>query len=106
MVNVQAFINKFPVDPHHEVAEVIVDSIPFTIFDGHTLRMDLAAARFHRPQPPKDPTGERHVVARVVLSVNAMVELINQMGHIATQLSQAGIIKMHQGKATPQGKLN
>jgi hypothetical protein len=99
-------MKKFPIAAHHEVRETFADQIVLTTFDGTTLRIELAVARMEEPKPPAPPKGERHIVCRVVLSVNCTVDLINQLNQLSAQLVQAGLIKMEQGKATPQGKTN
>jgi hypothetical protein len=84
-------------EPHHEVSETFADSIGLTLFDGHTLKLEFVAARIEEPnQPSTQPIGTRHVVARMVLSVNCAVDLINQMQRVGAQLAQAGLVKAEQ----------
>ena len=85
---------KFPLVHHHEVQETFVNQLGLFTFDGGTLRMELAVARMNEPKPPAQPTGERHIVARLVMSAPCAIDLINQMQLIAAQLAQAGLIKM------------
>jgi hypothetical protein len=59
---------KFPIVPHHELAERFADQLGLTTFDGATLRLEFAVARMEEPKPPAPPTGERHIVCRLVLS--------------------------------------
>jgi hypothetical protein len=88
----QAF-KKFPMVAHHEVGETFADQIGTVTFDGATLRIELAVARMNEPTPGAQPTGERHLVCRLVLSAPCAVDLINQMQTIANQLAAAGLIK-------------
>ncbi len=102
----QDIIKKFPISHHHEVSETFADTMGLTMFDGQNLRLEFSVARMGEPKPPAPPVGERHIVSRLVLTANCAVDLINQMNQIAGQLVQFGFIKMEQGRATPQGKLN
>ena len=104
--NPRELINKFPMQPHHEVAETFADCLGLTMFDGNTLRLEFAVARLNEPKPPNPQTGERHIVARLALSAPCAIDLINQMQMIANQLAQAGIIKTDQGQAKPQTMSN
>lgn len=106
MANPRDIINKFPMQPHHETAEIFSDCLGLTMFDGNTLRLEFAVARMNEPKPPDPPTGERHIVARLALSAPCAIDLINQMQMIANQLAQAGLIKMDQGQAKPGEKPN
>jgi hypothetical protein len=85
---------KFPLVHHHEVQETFVDQLGLFTFDGGTLRMELAVTQMNEPKPPAQPTGERHIVARLVMSAPCAIDLIKQMQLIAAQLAQAGLIKM------------
>ncbi len=102
--NPREYLNKFPMQPHHEIAEIFSDCLGLSMFDGNALRLEFAVARMNGPKPPNTTTGERHIVARLVLSAPCAVDLINQMQMIASQLAQAGLIKTDQGKAKPQTK--
>jgi hypothetical protein len=97
---------KFPIEPHHEVRETYADFLGLASFDGSSLRIELLAVRMEELKPPAQPTGQRHIVARLVLSPACAIDLINQMNQIATQLVQMGLIKMEQGQAKPQQKPN
>jgi len=104
--NPRELFQKFPVEPHHEVKETYADFLGLTSFDGSSLRIELLVARMEDPKPPAQPTGQRHIVARLVLSPACAIDLINQMNQIAAQLAQVGLIKMEQGQAKPQQKPN
>jgi len=102
--NPREYLSKFPMQPHHEISEVFSDCLGLSMFDGNALRLEFAVARMDGPKPPNSTTGERHVVARLVLSAPCVVDLINQMQMIASQLTQTGFIKTEQGKTKPQLK--
>ncbi len=98
----QEMIRKFPIVPHHEIGETFADQVGAIMFDGSTLKIDFVAVRISEPKAPgADPIKERHVVSRLVLSMNGAIDLINQMGKLAGQLTQTGVIKMEQGQVTP-----
>jgi hypothetical protein len=63
-------------------------------FDGQTLRLELCSIRVDdaRP-PPAKPTGKRHVVARIVLTPEGAVELLNACTQMAGAFKQAGLLK-------------
>lgn len=86
-------LKKFSLVAHHEVGETFADQLGMTTFDGNTLRIEFAVTRMNEPKPPAQPTGERHVVTRLVLSTPCAIDLINQMQTIAAQLAAAGLIK-------------
>jgi hypothetical protein len=91
--NPHEMFKKFPLVPHHEIGETFADQLGLAMFDGTTLRIEFAVARMDEPKPSKNPTGERHVVCRMVLSTPCAIDLINQMQMIATQLANAGVLK-------------
>jgi len=99
-------LKTFPMQLHHEISEVFSDCLGFAMFDGNTLRLDFAVSRMNEPKPPNATVGERHTVARLVLSAPCAIDLINQMQMIASQLAQAGIIKTDQEKAKSETKSN
>jgi len=97
---------KFPIVPHHEVRETFAEQVGFMMFDGSTLKIDFTVVRMNEPGPSSPPAGERHVVSRLVLSMNGAIDLINQMSRLAGQLAQSGLLKMEQGQVTPQTEPN
>ncbi len=97
-------IKKLPVVPHHEIRETFADQIGFIICDGSTLKIDFEVVRMNEPTSPVPPEKERHVVARLALSMNGAIDLINQVGRLAGQLAQSGIIKTEHGQVIPQNK--
>jgi hypothetical protein len=104
--NIQDTARKLPIVPHHEVSETFADQVGAVMFDGSALKIDFVAVRMGAAMPPAPVTGERHVVARLVLSTAGAIDLINQVKHLADQLAQAGLIKTDQGQVTPPAKSN
>jgi hypothetical protein len=103
---IQDTARKAPAVPHHEVSETFVDQVGAILFDGSILKIDFVAVRKTGSAAPALPAGERHVVARLVLSTGGTIDLINQVKQLADQLAQAGLIKTDQGQATPPAKSN
>jgi hypothetical protein len=100
--NPQESIKRYPLVPHHEVKETFADQIGATLFDGSSLRIDFLIVRMNEPAAPGGaPTGERHVVSRLVLSMSGTIDLMNQLSRLAGQLTQAGVLKTEQGQITP-----
>jgi hypothetical protein len=103
----QDMTRKLPVVPHHEVKETFADQIGFMICDGSTLKIDFEVVRMNEPLQLEPPGKERHVVARLALSMTCAIDLINQVGRLAGQLAQSGLIKTtEQGQVIPQNKPN
>jgi hypothetical protein len=89
-----------PINPHHEITETFADQVGTMYFDGTSLRIDLMVTRVEKPTNP--PTGERHVVCRLVLAPRCTVDLINQLNKLSAQLAQAGLLKPE--PSSPQGE--
>jgi hypothetical protein len=102
--NIQDTARKLPIIPHHEVSETFADQIGAITFDGSILKLDFVAVRLSAAMPPAPATGERHVVARLVLSPAGTVDLINQIKKLADQLTKAGLIKAEQDQVTSPTK--
>ena len=98
---------KLPIAPHHDVRETFADQLCLAMFDGN-LRMEFAVARINELKPAAQPTGERHIVCRLVLSTECAIDLINQMQNFAIQFAKAGLIKMDKppSPVEPTGKAN
>jgi hypothetical protein len=103
---IQETSRKLPIIPHHELSETFADQVGAIMFDGSILKIDFVAVRLGAVMPPAPTTAERHVVARLVLSPGAALDLINQVKQLADQLAQAGLIKTEQGQVTPPAKSN
>jgi hypothetical protein len=84
---------KFPMVAHQEIAETFVDQLGTITFDGNTLRLELAVARMKESNEGGPPSGERHMVCRLVLSTPCAIDLINQMQGVAAQLTASGLIQ-------------
>ena len=83
---------SLPINLHHEIGETFADQLGTMYFDGTSLRIDFLVTRVEKPTQP--PTGERHVVSRLVLSPRCSAELINQLHKISAQLAKSGFFKV------------
>lgn len=50
-------MKSFPLNPHHEIGEILVDNIGSLFFDSQTLRLELTVARVNEIRPETKPTG-------------------------------------------------
>jgi hypothetical protein len=103
---IQDTARKHPIVPHHEVSETFADQVGAIMFDGSTLKVDFVVVRLVAALPPAT-TGERHVVARLVLPPAGAIDLINQVKQLADQMARAGLIKTEQqGQVVSEAKSN
>ena len=97
---------KLPVVPHHEVRETFADQVGFLICDGSTLKIDFEVVRMNEPTSPTPPEKERHVVARLAMSMTCAIDLINQVSRLAEQLAKSGLIRNERGQVVPRNEKN
>jgi len=76
-----------------DLPETFVDAVSGLVFDGQTLRIELAVTRVDDVKPGAPVTGRRYPACRLVLPPAAAVDLINRMQQIAAALTQAGVVK-------------
>lgn len=84
---------QMPLIDHHEVRETFADSVAQVRFDGRNVRINLSSIRMTNGIPPDvQPTGERHVVARLVITTEVAEMLVNFITGLHQQLmaSQQG----------------
>ncbi len=82
----------FPKVGDKTAPETFVDSLGLSFFDGQTYRLELCTIRMDEIDPPKPPSGTRHVVARLIFTPEAAVELMNSCMQMAGALQKAGLI--------------
>ena len=97
---------KLPVVPHHEVREIYADQVGFLICDGSTLKIDFEVVRMNESASSVPPEKERHVVARLALSMNGAMDLINQISRLAEQMAKSGLIRNERGQVVPRNEQN
>ena len=83
----------FPKQQSPDVFETFADSLGDTMYDGQVLRIEFCATRLDELKPSAAPTGQRHVVSRIVLTTEGAIQLMNAAQQIAGALKQAGVIK-------------
>jgi hypothetical protein len=76
-----------------EINEVFADAVTGLLFDGQTLRVEVAVTRFDEIRPNMPISGRRYPAARLALSPAAAVDLINRMQQVAAALTQSGTAK-------------
>jgi hypothetical protein len=85
---------QLPKEERHEIAETFADSLGQATFDGQTMRLEFCATRMNEvTKQGEKPTGKRYVMARMVLTPEAAVELFNVCQQIVGALKNAGVVK-------------
>ena len=85
-----------------DLAETFVDSVSGLVFDGQTLRIELAVTRLDEIKPNTPITGRRYPACRLVMPPAAAADLINRMQQIGEALTQAGLATRNTPRATAQ----
>lgn len=84
-----------------ECKETFADSIVSVFFDGQTMRIEFGITRMDDIKPGATMSGRRYPACRLVLPVNAAVDLINKMQQTGAALQQAGVVKTSPQKTEP-----
>jgi hypothetical protein len=79
-----------------ECHETFADSIVSVFFDGQTMRIEFGITRMDEMKQGAPLSGRRYPACRLVLPVNAAIELINKMQQTGSALQQAGLVKPNQ----------
>ena len=79
-----------------ECKETFADSINNVFFDGQTMRIEFGITRMDEMKQGQTVSGRRYPACRLVLPVNAAVDLINKMQQTGNALQQAGVVKQTQ----------
>ncbi len=82
-----------------ECRETFADSINNVFFDGQTMRIEFGITRMDELMQGQQLSGRRYPACRLVLPVNAAIELINKMQQTGAALQQAGLVKPTAAKA-------
>jgi hypothetical protein len=86
-------VTDFPKVHGSDVAETFSDSMGDVMFDGQILRMEFCVTRLDEIKAQGTPSGRRHTVARIALTTEGAVQLLNAAQQITAALKQAGILK-------------
>jgi hypothetical protein len=81
-----------------EVSEVFADALHSIVFDGSSLRLEFAVARFDEPKPSKERSGRKVTACRLVLSPNGLLELSNKLQGMITVLEKRGVLHRAQSQ--------
>jgi hypothetical protein len=76
-----------------ELGETFADSVNNVFFDGQTMRIEFGITRMDEMKQGQQLSGRRYPACRLVLPLNAAVDLINKMQQTAAALQQAGVVK-------------
>lgn len=75
-----------------DLRETFADSITQWYFDGQVLRIEFAVSRLDSPHMAGDrATGHRHPVCRLVLTQQAVLELLNRSQQTGVALEKVGL---------------
>lgn len=85
-----------------ECKETFADTIVGVFFDGQTMRIEFATTRMDEMKQGQPVTARRYPACRLVLPVNAAIDLINKMQQTAAALQQAGVVR--QNAPSPESK--
>ncbi len=84
------------------ITETYADAIHGMVFDGQSLRLELCVTRMDEPQKGNEQlTGKRQTACRVVLPVNAALELSTKLGRMMTTLAKRGAERKAQAEMKP-----
>jgi hypothetical protein len=73
-----------------DVGETFADSIRTCIFDGQVMRIEFTVARFDDASLLGIGEGRQVPVCRLVLTRNALLDLVNRIGQLSEQLRATG----------------
>jgi len=76
-----------------ELDETFVDSLEAFAFNNNLVRFDMCCVRLDPGNPPAPLTGRRYPVGRVVMPLDAAIELFNKLNHLFSALEKTGVIR-------------
>ena len=85
-----------------DVTEQFADHCERVMFDGQTLRVDLAVTRYDAKEGEKRPSAQRVLASRLVLTPTAALQLHNQLARVVAALEEKGIVKKAGATQTKQ----
>ena len=91
-----------------EVQEVFADQIERMTVDGatNTLRLEFTVTRMDDPKPGSNKqTGRKYSVARLVLPMPGLLDMINKFQQVAAVMEQQGTLKRQVVINPPAGGL-
>jgi len=85
-----------------EVTESFADHCERVIFDGQTLRIELAVTRYTAPVAGKATGRRRTTASRLVLTPQCGLQLFEQLARVVAAMDQKGLLRKVQDPATKQ----
>lgn len=92
-----------------ELQETFADSMGISTVDGTGARITFCVTRMDPPTPPQKPTAKRYPACRLVLPIEALVDLFNHLNNLVGALEKQGLVKREGPKIisqAPEGKPN
>ena len=85
-----------------DLVETFADNVQRMTFDGRTLRVEFCVVRMDDPDAKaKKPTGRSVPVVRLVLDLDAAVDMFNKMNNLQAALQSRGVITSAPKSAAP-----
>ena len=83
-----------------EVAETFADHCERVVFDGQTLRVELAVTRYGEPTADKRASTLRTTACRLVMTPPAALQLHEQLTRVVAGMEEKGLVKKRTSTAT------
>lgn len=74
------------------VSETFADSVEKILVDGQSWRLEFCVTRMDEPKPPII-TGKKYPACRLVLTLNAGLDLANKIKGLVEAMEKQGLIK-------------
>lgn len=82
------------------VMETFADHCERVLFDGQTLRVEVAVTRYSAPpRDGKSPKARRTAVSRLVLTPQAALQLHAQLNQVVGGLEKKGLVRKREQKS-------
>jgi len=85
-----------------DVAEMFADHCEQVIFDGQTLRLELAVTRYASATSSKAPTRRRTTACRLVLTPQGGLQLFEQLARVVAAMEKKGLLTKSETAARKQ----
>lgn len=79
-----------------EISETFVDSLESCSFVDGVFRLEFAVKRVAPPQPPKQPTVNKVVAARIAMTLPGLMGMANQINGLIAALQKQGTVQQIQ----------
>ena len=82
----------FPWKDDLSIKEVFADDMHMMTYNGQFAHFTFTVDRMDEMKPPSKPTGKKMTIARLVMTPNAMIKLVNSLNQIMGALEQDGAV--------------